>query len=191
MALAQLSASFQSLPLLTTSKLGPSGADSRVHGFVYILEPHGSLQRTLLWGWKFLLPQQPPRVLTVRGFEGFFSHARTLGCAVCLARQLSLPVYPQANVGPPGLPATASSTQSSSHSPLHPGCSSPPLLPVWMNVSSLTHSLVVRLPYSLIFWQFWLFLFLNSLLSFFWLCKEANCIYLHLHLSRKSGFFFN
>ena len=39
--LAQLSASFQSLPLLPTSKLGPSGTDSWVDGFVYILGPVG------------------------------------------------------------------------------------------------------------------------------------------------------
>ena len=44
MSLAQLSASFQSLPVLPTSKLGPSGADSRVGGFVYVLGPCGSLQ---------------------------------------------------------------------------------------------------------------------------------------------------
>ena len=44
MLLAQLSAGFQSLPLLLTSKLGPSGVDSRVGGFVYILGPCGSLQ---------------------------------------------------------------------------------------------------------------------------------------------------
>ena len=34
MLLAQLSADFQSLPLLPTSKLGRSGADSQVGGFV-------------------------------------------------------------------------------------------------------------------------------------------------------------
>ena len=38
----------QSLPPLSTSKLGPSGADSWVGGLVYILGPCGSLQRTLL-----------------------------------------------------------------------------------------------------------------------------------------------
>ena len=42
--LALLSASFQSLPLPPTSKLGLSGADSWVGGFVYILGPCGSLQ---------------------------------------------------------------------------------------------------------------------------------------------------
>ena len=70
-----------------------------------------------------------------------------------------------------------------------PGCPSPPLLPVWMNVSSFI-SLVVRLPYSLIFCQFWLFFVFKLLLSFFWLCKEAQYVYLHLHLGRKSLYLF-
>ena len=42
--LAWLSASFQSLPLLHTSKLGPTGAGFWVGGFVYTLGPCGSLQ---------------------------------------------------------------------------------------------------------------------------------------------------
>ena len=46
--LALLSAGFQSLSPLPTIKLGSSGADSWVGGFVYILGPCGSLQRTLL-----------------------------------------------------------------------------------------------------------------------------------------------
>ena len=41
MPLAQLFTGFQSLPLLLTSKSGPSGADSQVGGFVYILGPMG------------------------------------------------------------------------------------------------------------------------------------------------------
>ena len=41
MALAWLSASFQSVPLLPTSKLGPSGADSQVCRLVYVLGPLG------------------------------------------------------------------------------------------------------------------------------------------------------
>ena len=44
----QLSAGFQSCPPLPTSKLSPSGADSLVGGFVYILGPCWSLQSTLL-----------------------------------------------------------------------------------------------------------------------------------------------
>ena len=42
--------------------------------------------------------------------------------------------------------------------------------------------LVVGLPpYSSIFCQFWLFFVFKLLLSF-WLCKEAQCVYLRLHL---------
>ena len=44
MLLAQLSAGFQSLPPLLTSKLGTSGADSQVGRFVYLLGPCESLQ---------------------------------------------------------------------------------------------------------------------------------------------------
>ena len=46
-----------------------------------------------------------------------------------------------------------------------------------LNECLLFNSLVVRLPYSSIFWQFWLFLFLNLLLSFFWLCEGAKYIH--------------
>ena len=46
--LVPLSASFKSLSKLPTSKLGPSGADSWVGGFVYVQGPEGSLQPTLL-----------------------------------------------------------------------------------------------------------------------------------------------
>ena len=35
--LIQLSVGFQSLPLLPTSKLGPSADDSQIGGFVYVL----------------------------------------------------------------------------------------------------------------------------------------------------------
>ena len=48
MPLAQFLARFQSLPMLPRSKLGPSGADSHVDEFVYILGPCGSLLQTLL-----------------------------------------------------------------------------------------------------------------------------------------------
>ena len=48
MVFAPFSAGFQSLPLLPTRKVGPSGADSQVGGFVYVLGPCGSLRRTLL-----------------------------------------------------------------------------------------------------------------------------------------------
>ena len=55
----------------------------------------------------------------------------TLGCVVCLVPQLFLPVYLHANVRPPGPPATALPQVLSA-------LPSPPLLPIWMSVSSLT-----------------------------------------------------
>ena len=65
--------SFQLLPLWHTNKLGPSGADSWVGGLVYILEPCGSLQWTLLWGWEFLLLlPQPSQVFSIRDLRLYF-----------------------------------------------------------------------------------------------------------------------
>ena len=74
---------------------------------------------------------------------------------------------------------------------LPPCCESfPPWLAVSAPPTSLDecfffNSLVVRFPYSSIFWQFWLFIFLNLLLSLFWLCEEAKYNYLCLHLGQK------
>ena len=47
------------------------------------------------------------------------------------------------------------------------------------------NSLVVRLPYIGFSVSSGCFLFLNLLLSFFCLCKEAQCVYLCLHLGQK------
>ena len=49
-------------------------------------------------------------------------------------------------------------------------------------------SLVVGLPYSSIFCQFWLFFVFKLLLSFFWLCEEAQYVYLCLHLVPNSQY---
>ena len=61
---------------------------------------------------------------------------------------------------------------------------SPPLLLVYMNVSSLTPWLLdfhtVQFPVNS-----GCFLFLNLLLSFFWLCEEAQCVYLCLYFGQK------
>ena len=167
MPLAGLSAGFQSLSPLPTSKLGPSGADSRVGGFVYILGPCGPLQRTLLRDCKFLPSPQPPQVFPVRGCEAMFFHAGILGCAVCLAPQLLLPVYWHADVGLPGLPATALLVPVHLLPPAAASPASPPVaillcilsaqLPISAPPTGLDEcfffdSLVVGLPYSLIFW---------------------------------------
>ena len=108
-------------------------------------------------------------------------------------------IYPHWNPGllglshspvlPPGLSARECGTARSASlclgmSPLRPNCPSPPLLLVWMNVSSL-------IPWLSDFHTEFsgssdYFLFLNLLLCFFWLCKEAKYIYLRLHLGWTS-----
>ena len=61
---------------------------------------------------------------------------------------------------------------------------SPPLLLAWMNVFSL-------IPWLSDFHTIWFsdssgyLLFLNLLLSFFWLCEEAQCVYLCLYFGQK------
>ena len=108
MSFACLSGGFQSLPQLSTIKLGHSGADSQASWFAYILEPCESLQWTHLWGWEFLPPTlQPFQVFTVRDFEALFSHSGTLGYTVSLIPQLFLLVYLHSNVGSPSPQATA------------------------------------------------------------------------------------
>ena len=108
------------------------------------------------------------------------------------------------NVGPQGLLATTlwGLLAAAWHAPFHnpPPCwihqpqpcceSSLPRLPGSTPSTGLDEcfffiSLVVGLPYSSIFCQFWLFFVFKLLSSFFWLCKEAQCVYLCLHLSRK------
>ena len=174
---------------ITHKQTGPIWHCSLVVGFVYTLGPCRSLQRPLLWGLEVLLPHPPTGF--IRGFEALFPHTATLGY-VCLAAQLFLPVYSHANVGPPTPPATALLAQDLqphlAPSPFHSSCPSLPLLLVWMNVSLA--------PWLSDFHTVWLsgiysyFLFLNLLLSFFWLCKKVKCMYLLLHLGQKPQMFY-
>ena len=91
-------------------------------------------------------------------FEALFPPAGALGWEVSFAPLPFLLVYLCANVGLQGLPDTTlwgllaaawpahstihhlagSSSRCIAESPLHPSCPSPPLLQVWMNVSSLS-----------------------------------------------------
>ena len=110
---------------------------------------------------------KPHRFLQPEVFEAFFSHAGTLGCTVHLASQLFLPIYLHTNMGPSCLPSDALPGVLSTQLPVS-------TLPSCLDECFFSNSLVVGLPYSLIFWQFGYFLFSNLLLSFFCLCKEAK-----------------
>ena len=145
-------------------------------------------------------------------FEALFLWAGALGYTVCFAPLVFVLVYLCANVGlgvlPAALPAPFSATLSpalwvylcecgatgsasgqtacpvcptlrqswsrhSNASPLHPGCLSLPLLPVWMSVF---YFLGVGLPCCSIFCQFWL-------------CEEAQCVYLRCHVGSLNSYF--
>ena len=137
-------------------------------------------------------------------FEALFPQAGALGCEVCFAPPLFLPVYLCTNVGPQGPPATtlwgllttAWTAPFHNPSPLWvcqpPTCCESPLprLPVSTPPTGVDEcfffiSLVDGLPCSSIFCQFWFFFVFKLLLSFFWLCEEVQCVYLHLHLGWK------
>ena len=184
MVIPPLSAGFQSPPPLPTSKLGCSGADSQVGGFVSILCPTNSPVR---------LGVSPAAAATPTGvfsqwFEALFSHAGALGCAVCYPAHQLLPRRPAA----PLPTALHNPPPHWVHQP--PPCyeSSLPWLSVSTPPTGLDEcfffiSFVVGLPYSSVFSQFRLFFVFK--LSFFWFCEEAQCVYLHLHLGRKSSTF--
>ena len=135
---ALLSASFQSLPLLPTSKLGPSGADSCLGGWVCVcfrtlwVSPTNSSVRLGVSP----TTSTPTGVLNQR-FEALFPQTGTLGFEVYLTLLLFLSVYLHTNMGLPSPPALVLQLLPC-HKSSPPSCPSPPLFLVWMNVSSLT-----------------------------------------------------
>ena len=66
-----------------------------------------------------------------------------------------------------------------------------PQLPICAAPTSLVdccflNSLVVRLPFTSIFWHFWLIFVFQLFVSFLWLLQEVNHIYLWLYLYNNS-----
>ena len=107
MALTLLSAGFQSLPLLPTIKLGPSGAFlsalACAHSRPLWVSPMNSSVRR---GVSPAAASTPMGVFNQR-FEALFPRTGALSCAVCFAPPQFLRVYLCANVGPRCLLATA------------------------------------------------------------------------------------
>ena len=136
MPLALLSAGFQTLPPLPTMKLGLSGADSWVGGFVYILGVWVSPTKSPVRLGVSPTSASTPTGVFYQSFDALFPLTGTI------ASQLFLLVYLHTNVGPPSPPATTFPTLVLQPLPYcessPPSCPSPPLLLVWMNVSSLS-----------------------------------------------------
>ena len=156
--------SFSNFPQLPHGDCALSSADSHVGGLLYILGSCWSLQRTLLWGWEFFPPPQLPQIFTARGFWGLISLCWNPGLHGLSCSSVVPPSLSTHECGIPGLPPAAT----------WPHILSAP--PTSLDKCFFFNSLVVRLPCSLILRQYWLFLFLNWLLSFFLLCKGAERI---------------
>ena len=96
----------------------------------------------------------PHRISTVRGFDSSVSCAETLALVVCVTPQLFLPAYRLMNVGPPCPPATTSLAWSVALPCVistQPPVTAPP---TDLDEYFFFNSLVVRLLYSSVFWQF-------------------------------------
>ena len=165
MPLAQLLPSFQPLLLLPTSKMSPAGADSQLGEFVYLLGPCGISSK----------------LSYVAG--NFFHHRNSCKFLQLEVLRLSFPALEPWVMWSVSLPSCSSQfihTLMRDHPilqllPCH--ASSLPQLPIYAPPTSLDecfffNSLVVRY-YTVQFSGISCFLFLNLLLSFFWLCEEA------------------
>ena len=140
MPLALLSDSFQSLPLLPTSKLGPSGADSWVGGLVDIPDPVGLSSDLSCEAVSFSCLLNPNRTFQSEVLRLYFPILKlwvmwSVWLLSCPSRFICTQMWDHPVCNPPPhqvcqlWPCHASSA---------PGCLSLPLLLVWMNVSSLT-----------------------------------------------------
>ena len=107
MWVAPPSPGFQSLPLLPTIKLGPSGADSRVGGACARSRPLwvSPTNSPVRLGVSPAAASTPMGVFTQR-FEALFPRTGALGCMVCFAPPPFLLVYVCTIVGLQGPPAT-------------------------------------------------------------------------------------
>ena len=108
-------------------------------------------------------------------FEALFPCAGTLGCTVCLTPQLFLPVYLHANVGPLSARSAASPGVLSARLPV----SAPP---TGLDECLFFNSLVVELPYGLVFCQFWWFFVFKFVVDLL-LVVQGGAVYLPTHPS--------
>ena len=149
MPLALLLADFQSLPLLPKSKLGLSGADSQVGGFVYVLGSRGSLQHLSCEAASFSCCLNPQRFLQSEVLGLYFPTLESwivwsVLLPSCSFQFILMQMWDRLVCQP--LPCYRSSLPAL--------CVSNPLASL---DECFFNSLVVGLPCRSIFWQFWQF----------------------------------
>ena len=186
MALVPLSAGLQSFPPLPTIKLGPSGADFP-SGWACVctrtlwVSPTNSPVRL---GVSPAAASTPTDVFS-QLFEALFPRSGALGCTAvsgftscCLAGQLQ-PCPPRSTIHR----LTGSASRCLATSPFHPAARlRPSYRSGWM---CLLYLLGCWTSMQFDFLSFLVVFVFKLLLSFFWLCEEAQCVYLHLHLIQK------
>ena len=140
----------------------------------------GALICSFIWA----IVCQVPQVFSLRGLRLYFPtelwvvRSVTWPTSCCLTGQLQLCLPCSTIRHLTGLAAVALPRVLSARLPVS-------ALPMVLDEGFFI-SLVVGLPYNSIFCPFWLF-YVFKLLSFFWLCEEAQCVYLRLHLGQKSN----
>ena len=141
MLLALLSAGFQSFPLLPTSRLSPSGADSLGRWFcIYSRTMWVSLSNSPVRMGVSPAAASTPTGVFIQRFEALFPGTGILGCEVCHRSTSCCLAHPSP-------PATALLQVLSAQLPV----SAPP---TGLDECFFFNSLVVGLPYSWIFCQF-------------------------------------
>ena len=179
MLLSGLLANFQSLPLLPTSTLGPSGADSQVGGFVYVQDPVG-LSKELS--------------CEAGSFYCLHNHHRFLQSEVLRLYFPKLEPWVVWSVLLPSCSSQFMQTQTWDHLVLQPlpCCVSSS---TWLAISGpstgldecvFVNFLAVRFAYSLIFWQFWLF-FVFKFVVVLLVVQGGTEFYLCLHLGQNES----
>ena len=139
MSLARLWASFQPLPPLPTSKLGPSGADSWMGGFMYILGPVDLSNKLSCEAGSFSCHCKPHRFSQSEALRLYFPTAEpwvawSVLLPSCSSQFIHMQMWDhQLLPRPPSLPAAALSCVLST-------------LPTCLNECFFFNSLVVRLP---------------------------------------------
>ena len=146
---------------------------------MYILGPCGSLSELFCEAGSFSHCCNPHRFFQSAVVKLYLPTLEPWAVQSVLLPSCS-PVYLHANVGPLVPPATAHPSPRATVWPAVLSAQLPFFTPPTCLDECFFLNFLVGLPYSLIFCQYWLVLFLNLLLSFFWLCNEAQCIYLCL-----------
>ena len=139
-------------------------------GWACVLGTLGPLQQTLLRDWQFLPLLQPHRFLQPGVMRLYFPCAGTLGCAGLswAAPKLYLLVFICMWKWNHLICQLLSHHMSS---PTQLPISTPPIS---LDECFFFNSLVVGIPYTLIFWQFWLFLVFILIVILLWIVRGGK-----------------